>query len=279
MNTVDLYTRTASEASRLITQKYSTSFSTAMRLLDEPVRTHLYNTYGYVRVADELVDTLRPKNASMQLDSFIEESKQALTSGVSLNPVIHAFTFTAKANKIPADLVEAFFVSMRMDLSKRSYGKTEYAEYIYGSAEVVGLMCLCIFTQGNKSQYTKLKSGAQALGSAFQKINFLRDIAADSSGLGRIYFPSIDFKNFTEAQKQELINEMRAELTTAKAVIPQLPRSSRYGVSLAFNYYSALVSRLDKASVDEVKNSRLRVNDAYKVYLFCLVGVRKLLHI
>lgn len=279
MKSLDLYTHTASQSSRLITQNYSTSFSAAMRLLDEPVRTHLYNTYGYVRVADELVDTLRPKNASKQLDNFIEESQQALFSGVSLNPVIHAFTFTVKENRIPVELVEAFFVSMRMDLSKHRYVKAEYADYIYGSAEVVGLMCLCIFTHGNKSQYAQLKLGARALGSAFQKVNFLRDMAADNIELGRIYFPDVDFKKFDEAQKRKLIEEITAELTTAKAVIAQLPRSSRYGVLLAFNYYNALVSKLAKTPVDEIKNNRLRVSDMYKLYLFCLVGLRKLLHI
>lgn len=279
MNKIKFYTQTSHDINKLIATRYSTSFSSAMSLLEEPIRTHLYSIYGYVRVADELVDTLRPKNSQKQLDAFIAETTQALSSGTSLNPVIHSFAVTAKRYNIPDDLTQAFFDSMAMDIKKTKYSKAQYQKYIYGSAEAVGLMCLCVFTDGKKSKYTKLKPGAQALGSAFQKINFLRDIASDSQDLGRVYFPSIDMKKFTQEEKAKVILEIRLELLEASKVISLLPHSSRYGVMLACRYYKALLSKLNKTPASQLVSTRIRINNTHKAAIYCLVVVRKILHI
>ena len=279
MNKFKFYTQTSHDINKLIATRYSTSFSSAMSLLDEPIRTNLYSIYGYVRVADELVDSLRPKNSQKQLDAFIAETDQALISGTSLNPVIHSFAITAKRYNIPDDLTRAFFDSMAMDIKKTKYSKAQYQKYIYGSAEVVGLMCLCVFIDGKKSKFTKLKPGARALGSAFQKVNFLRDIASDSQDLGRVYFPGVDMKKFTQDEKAKVIADIRLELAEASKVISALPHSSRYGVMLACQYYSALLRKLSKTPASQLASSRIRINNGHKAAIYCLVVTRKLLHI
>lgn len=279
MNNFKFYSQTTHEVNKLIAKRYSTSFSSAMSLLDEPVRIHLYSIYGYVRVADELVDSLRPSNSTQQLDSFVAETKQALSSGCSLNPIIHSFALTTKRFKIPDQLAQAFFDSMKMDIKKRKYNKAQYQQYVYGSAEVVGLMCLCVFISGNKSKYKKLQPGAQALGSAFQKVNFLRDIASDSQDLSRVYFPDLDLKKFTEEQKAKVITDITLELNQASKVISGLPRSSRYGVMLACQYYSALLAKLKNTPAQRISSTRIRINNGHKAGIYCLVRLRKLLHI
>lgn len=278
MNRKSFYNSTAFETSKLVAKRYSTSFSAAMSLLDEPVKTHLYNIYGYVRVADELVDTLRPKNTKNQLTQFIEDTNQAIESGVSLNLTIHSFAITSKKYNIPRGYLDAFFTSMRMDQAKKRYSKKDYDKYIYGSAEVVGLMCLCVFTEGKRSLQNKTLEGARSLGSAFQKVNFLRDMASDKAELGRVYFPKLEFNNFNEDIKTEIILEIRGELKVAKEALKMLPRSSRYGVILALNYYSSLLNKLEKTPAKEVRTTRIRINNLYKTLIYMYVYSRKLLH-
>ncbi|MBA3679372.1 squalene/phytoene synthase family protein [Candidatus Saccharibacteria bacterium] len=279
MNNSELYTKTSQQINKLITQQYSTSFSTAMRLLDEPDRTHLYNIYGFVRVADELVDTLRPNNSAILLKDFEADTFETIRSQISLNPVIHAFAITVNTCNISLDLIKAFFVSMHMDLSKKKYSDSQYQAYIYGSAEAVGLMCLCVFTEGKISSYKKYTPAAQALGSAFQKVNFLRDLRADNSDLGRVYFPGVDFAHFNDKQKNTIIQDISSDFKQAKIMIHQLPIASRYGVLLAYLYYMALLHKLTKTATNRLKQDRIRVLSPHKLALYILVVIRKFFRI
>jgi len=279
MNNSELYTKTSQQINKLITQQYSTSFSTAMRLLNEPDRTHLYNIYGFVRVADELVDTLRPSNAAILLKDFETHTFTAIRSQVSLNPVIHAFAKTVHTYNIPSQLIKAFFISMSMDLSKKKYSASQYQAYIYGSAEAVGLMCLCVFTEGKISSYKKYTPAAQALGSAFQKVNFLRDLQADNLDLGRVYFPGVDFTHFNDEQKNTITQDISNDFKQAKVMIHQLPVASRYGVLLAYMYYMVLLHKLITTPANRLKQERIRVQSPHKLVLYILVVIRKFLRI
>lgn len=277
--TKDLYSQTSQEINSIITKRYSTSFSAAIKLVDEPSRSHIYNIYGFVRVADELVDTLQPHNGSKLLDELLVETKRAITSQISLNPVVHAFAITVVRYKISNELIEAFFSSMKADLKKTKYTKSAYEDYIYGSAEVVGLMCLSVFVDGNQKQYNRLLPGAKALGSAFQKVNFLRDIKSDNKQLGRMYFPKLNFATFDQADKTAIEAEITSEFEMAKTVINSLPRTSRYGVLLAYYYYRALLGRISRSSVEQIKAKRIRVPNVQKAVLFVFVYMSKLLRI
>ncbi len=273
------YSEVSQAINAIITKQYSTSFSVAIRLLDKSIRTDIYNIYGYVRVADELVDTLRPKDSLRMLKDFNIETTQAIKVGVSLNPVIHAFAQTVIKYQIDYSLIQAFINSMTMDISKKSYNKKQYKDYIYGSAEVVGLMCLMVFLGGNKTKYKKLTLGAKALGSAFQKVNFLRDLNIDNQELGRIYFPNIDIENFQSDQKKQIEQEILADFKIAQSTIYQLPYSSRYGVLLAYWYYRLLLRKIQKTSAQVLKEKRVRVSDITKLLLYIVVFGEKLLHI
>jgi phytoene/squalene synthetase len=275
----DLYSKTSQEINSLITRRYSTSFSAAIKLVDEPYRSHIYNIYGFVRLADELVDTLKPQNGSQLLDELLIETKRAIKSQISLNPVVHAFAITVVRYKIDIELIQAFFKSMEYDLDKKNYSKLDYDKYIYGSAEVVGLMCLKVFVGGNQTKYKQLLSGAKTLGSAFQKVNFLRDIRADNKQLGRMYFPGLNFSSFSQTDKRAIESDISKEFKNAKRVINKLPRTSRYGVYLAFCYYTALLKAISKSEVDDIKTGRIRVSNFRKITLFVYVFILKLLHI
>ena len=200
---IHLFHEASANCSRVVTEKYSTSFSSAISLLHKDLRKPIYNIYGFVRFADEIVDTFHDYDKPLLLQQFKEETYAAIERGLSLNPILNSFQQTVKLYKIDVRLVDAFFYSMEQDLSKKRYDKMEYAEYIYGSAETVGLMCLYVFCEGNGVLHEKLKGSAKALGSAFQKVNFLRDIKADYNGLSRMYFPGFDFNNFKEQDKKE----------------------------------------------------------------------------
>ncbi len=274
-----LYLDTSVSMSRLVTKKYSTSFSMAIMLLSEPVKTNIYNIYGFVRIPDELVDSLRPKDCKKQLDTYFEQTYDALTTGTSSNPIIHAFVDTATKYSIPKDIIKPFFDSMQTDINKKKYTADQYKQYIYGSAEVVGLMCLMVFVDGDRDKYKKLTPGASALGSAFQKINFLRDMSADSTNLGRVYFPDIDLKKITEKDKKTIEADVKKDLVAAEKMIKELPISSRYGVKLAFYYYRSLYKKIVRSKPEELLQSRIRINNFHKTSLLALCALQKLLRI
>ncbi|HEY6064417.1 MAG TPA: squalene/phytoene synthase family protein [Chitinophagaceae bacterium] len=201
---IQLFHTVSEDCSRVVTENYSTSFSSAIRLLHKDLRAPIHNIYGFVRFADEIVDTFHEYDKALLLQQFKEATYDALRRGISLNPILNSFQRTVNEYHIDSKLVNDFFLSMERDLSKRVYNKEEYIEYVYGSAETVGLMCLYVFCEGDRDLYTQLSAPARALGAAFQKVNFLRDIKADYNGLSRIYFPGCDFSNFTEQYKKEI---------------------------------------------------------------------------
>ena len=229
------------ECSKLVTQRYSTSFTLGTRLLAVKHRKHIYNIYGFVRFADEIVDSFHDFNKMELLKRFEDDLTHALENKISLNPILNSFQFTVNENNIQKDLIEAFLKSMKMDLHKQEYKtKEEYREYIYGSADVVGLMCLNVFVQGDKEKYNHLKPHAMSLGSAFQKVNFLRDLNADFELLDRTYFPNIDLSDFDENSKSSIIADIEKDFDHALKGIYMLPESARLGVYTAYKYYKKL---------------------------------------
>lgn len=279
MTQVQQYDQAALEVSKQITVFYSTSFSAASRLISKDTRAHIYAIYGLVRLADEIVDTIRHKDMRIRLDELERETSQAIQTGWSPNVLVHSFAQTARKYQFEDSLIKAFFSSMRQDITKTEFNQKEYQEYIYGSAEVVGLMCLKVFVNGKKVEYQKFATSASALGSAFQKVNFLRDISADYRHLNRMYFPGIEYKNFTDKQKANIIRDIQSDFTAAKPAIQLLNRSTRYGVRLAYYYYQILLQKLEKNSIRNIKKYRIRVSNTQKLYLYCFVWIQKLLSI
>jgi phytoene/squalene synthetase len=274
MDHLALYHATCSECSQLITQRYSTSFSMGIRVFDKKLRTPIYSIYGFVRFADEIVDTFHQYNKQALLDRFKADTYQALEDGISLNPVLHAFQQTVKQYNIETELIDAFLKSMEMDLHQAVYDEHGYGEYIYGSAEVVGLMCLRVFVGGDEKAYQHLKAPARRLGAAFQKINFLRDIKSDFDERGRVYFPGINFKQFTAEQKSMIEKDIKSDFDAALGGIKQLPDGARFGVYLAYKYYTQLYKKIRNASAQLVSQERFRVSDKRKVYLLFSSAVR-----
>lgn len=265
---METYNTVADDLARRLTEHYSTSFSLASRLYSAAIRPHIYAIYGMVRVADEIVDTYQAADRAERLELFYQETVRALESGFSTNPLLHAFALTARRFDIGIDLVDPFFVSMRMDLTKTSFSQPEYDNYIYGSAEVIGLMCLKVFCNNNSAQYEQLKHGAQTLGSAYQKVNFLRDLRADHDERGRIYFPGLTFESFDDAAKNEIIGELTREFNEAHDSIRQLPASAKKAVFVSFKYYGALLAQLERMSADQIKTQRAHVSNIYKLTAF-----------
>lgn len=264
-----LYKRTGFDVSRIITRNYSTSFFSAVNLLSKDIRDAIFGIYGFVRLADEIVDSFGEYDRSFLLERFEEECRAAAREGISTNPVINAYELTVRRYRIDRSLTEAFLDSMRMDLTKQVYARQQEADdYIYGSAAAVGLMCLRIFTGGDDSLYERLKQPAMKLGSAFQKVNFLRDLRADLEGLGRSYFPGVNREGFDEAHKQRIIAEIETEFTEAYAGIRQLPRNSRLGVYMAYIYYTALLQKIKRTPARHLIRKRIRVADFNKAFLF-----------
>jgi phytoene/squalene synthetase len=264
---VERYDAVAIESARLVIRRYSTSFGLACRLLDEPVRTHVRNVYALVRVADEIVDAPRPGAGDevrrTLLDALEAETLAALESGHSANLVVHAFARTAAECGIGPELVVPFFASMRTDLDRVEHDPDSFAAYVYGSAEVVGLMCLRSFVQGMpdaSASYPMLETGARHLGAAFQKLNFLRDLAADHQQLGRSYFPGIDPDRITTVQRDELLADIEEDLRIAAIAIAALPDSSRRAVALAHALFTELARRIREAPVDQLRRERIRVS-------------------
>ena len=255
--------------SRNVTKTYSTSFSSAVRMLGTSIQQDIYNIYGFVRFADEIVDSFHDYNKEELFDIFEVDLANALRNKISLNPILNSFQHTVTKYKIPQDLIDAFMKSMKLDLTKKEYKtKEEYNEYIFGSADVVGLMCLKVFVKGNDQQYNDLKASAMRLGSAFQKVNFLRDLKADFEGLDRTYFPDTDLNQLDEISKQKIINEINDDFLAGYAGIVKLPLEAKLGVYTAYSYYKKLLYRLSKTPSAEIKNTRIRVPDYQKYGLF-----------
>ena len=271
---LNLFHSTSQQCSKITTETYSTSFSSAIKLLHKDLRAPIYNIYGFVRFADEIVDTFHGYDKQQLLHEFRTETFNAIERGISLNPVLHSFQLTVNEYSIDVSLVNAFFNSMECDLSKEKYDAAGYAAYIYGSAEVVGLMCLYVFCEGDKNLYAKLKPAAQALGAAFQKINFLRDVKADYQELNRTYFPNMDFKNFTAAMKKQIEYEIAEDFIHAYEGILQLPVKAKFGVYVAYKYYLSLFKKIKKAQPAKILEQRIRIPNYSKAFILAKAGIR-----
>lgn len=276
---IDLFHTSGEACSRIVTERYSTSFSSAIRLLHKDLRTPVFNIYGFVRFADEIVDTFHEHDKSFLLQQFKNETYDAIQRGISLNPILNSFQRTVNEYKIDLQLIDAFFHSMELDLSKKAYDKTEYQEYVYGSAEAVGLMCLYVFCEGKKEKFEELKKPARALGAAFQKVNFLRDIKADYNGLSRIYFPGCDFNNFTEAGKKRIEEEIHTDFRQAYKGILQLPLKARFGVYVAYKYYLSLFKKIKQLEPARVLEERIRIPNYRKAMIILRAGVKNQLRL
>ena len=270
---LSLYQQTCRECASLITRRYSTSFSLGIRVFDKPLRAPIYGVYGFVRFADEIVDTFHGHDKAKLLEKFREDTYAAIEDGISLNPVLQAFQEVANRYDIGRDLIDPFLDSMAMDLEFSRYHDGLYKTYIYGSAEVVGLMCLKVFVDGDNAEYERLKDSACALGSAFQKINFLRDIKSDYEERGRVYFPGVDFNQFTNEIKTEIEEDIKLDFDHGDEGIKQLPSSARLGVYLAYVYYTKLFQKIKNSPAKQVADERIRVPDTRKVYLLASSAV------
>ncbi len=279
MTNMQLFHDVSQDCSRNTTEKYSTSFSSAIKLLHAELRQPIFNIYGFVRFADEIVDTFHGHDKQLLLDEFKAETYKAIERGISLNPILHSFQITVKQYNIDTDLINAFLYSMELDLDKRKYDRAGYEEYIYGSAEVVGLMCLYVFCSGNKEQYEQLKPGAKSLGAAFQKVNFLRDLKADFEGLDRVYFPGCDFRNFTETDKLLIEADIQKDFDNAYQAILQLPIKARFGVYVAYKYYMSLFKKIKRLQPQKILEERIRIPDYSKAVILAKAGIRSQLNI
>ena len=276
---VELYDKVCGECSRLITKRYSTSFSLGIRLFAKEFRAPIYSIYGFVRFADEIVDTFHDFDKKTLLNDFREETFQAIKLGISLNPVLQSFQQVVNEYNIDHDLIEAFLYSMEMDLDKIQYDRQKYEEYIYGSAEVVGLMCLKIFCKGNEEKYQALKDDAMALGSAFQKINFLRDIKDDYYNKGRTYFPGVDLECFDDAKKKEIEEDIEIDFNQGLNGIRKLPQGARLGVYIAYIFYYNLFNKIKRLSFDKILSERVRIKNRRKAYLLAKYSLKHSLNL
>lgn len=269
------FSRSAQAASRTVTQTFSTSFSSAITLFPKAIQQDIYNIYGLVRVADEVVDSYQGPDAAAILDELEREVYQSLKRGFSANLIVHAFVLTARQYSIGKDLIKPFFASMRMDLTQKTFSTKQYRNYIYGSAEVVGLMCLKVFVDGDNQQYIKLRPGATALGAAFQKVNFLRDIKDDYQQRGRYYFPIGSFASFNDSTKQKIITDIEKDFTVASKAISQLPETARFATQLAYDYYSQLLKLLKQTPAQTITTQRLSVHKLSKLKLAFKAKLRR----
>ncbi len=276
---IKLFHQVSQECSRITTELYSTSFSSSIRLLHKDLRTPVFNIYGFVRFADEIVDTFHDFDKETLLAEFKEATYKAIDQKISLNPILHSFQLTVNEFKIDRKLIDAFLHSMEMDLGKKQYDKSGYEEYIYGSAEVVGLMCLYVFCNGDQSSYEQLKPYACSLGSAFQKVNFLRDLKADFEGLDRMYFPGCDFSNFTQEDKLKIEEDIQKDFDHAYEGILQLPLKARFGVYVAYKYYLSLFKKIKKLQPQKILDTRVRIPDHGKMFILAKAGIRSQLNL
>lgn len=279
MSSLQLYNEVTAQSSKYTTLLYSSSFSSAIGLLDKSLRQPIYDIYGFVRFADEIVDTFHDYDKENLLAKFKADTYEALDKGISLNPILHRFQLTYNHYNIDRSLLDAFLHSMEMDLCQQYHDQESYNEYIFGSAEVVGLMCLKLFCNGNDTQYEALKPSAQSLGAAFQKVNFLRDIKADFVGMERMYFPNCDFSNFTIADKQEIEADIQRDFDAALVGIKALPVQCRFGVYVAFKYYYSLFKKIKRTKHGALLSSRIRIPDYGKLFILFNAKIRTSLNL
>ena len=264
---IDLYHKISVDASKNVTQIYSTSFSMGIKLLDKNIHNAIFSIYGFVRLADEIVDTFHDYPKSEMLQEFKEDTYKALDRKISVNPILHAFQMVVNKYSIDRDLIDKFLLSMEQDLNDIQYSSDGYKEYIVGSAEVVGLMCLKVFVNGDNDLYFNLEEPARKLGAAFQKINFLRDVKADYQELGRTYFPGVDLEKFTPDEKLKIEQDIQDDFECALEGIIKLPSSSRLGVYVAYRYYFSLFKKIKKVSSDRLMEERIRVPNTKKILI------------
>lgn len=263
-----LFDTVSYQCSKTVTKTYSTSFSLATKMLYSSIRSDIYNIYGFVRFSDEIVDSFHGYNKEFLFDKFSEDLELALEHRISLNPILNSFQYTFHKYNIDKSLVNAFMNSMRLDLHKNTYlTEDEYKNYIYGSADVVGLMCLKVFIKGDNEKYETLKDTAMSLGSAFQKVNFLRDLKADFDGLNRSYFPNVDLDNLDEASKKQIIEDIESDFEKGLSGIKKLPIEAKFGVFMAYRYYKQLLKKLKKTPALQIRSARIRVSNPKKVEL------------
>ena len=276
---LQLFHKVSNDCSRLVTERYSTSFCSAIRLLHKDLRQPIFNIYGFVRFADEIVDTFHGHDKKALLSQFRQETFDAIERKISLNPILHSFQQTVNEYEIDHGLINSFFSSMEMDLEKQCHDCNTYKEYIYGSAEVVGLMCLQVFCEGRKDLFQNLKRSARALGAAFQKVNFLRDIKADYQDLSRMYFPACDFNNFTDEEKRQIEEDVQKDFREAYSGIIALPLKARFGVYVAYKYYLSLFRRIKKMKPAVVLEKRVRIPNYGKMMIVIRAGVKNQLRL
>lgn len=263
----DIYTEVCLKASKIVTTKYSTSFSIGIMLLDKRIRDHIYSIYGFVRLADEIVDTFHEHEQEYLLDKFETDTYEAIEHRISMNPVLHSFQRTVHEYNLDRSHIDAFLNSMRMDLHKINYDKDNFEQYIFGSAQVVGLMCLQVYVEGNRKLYDALLPHAISLGSAFQKVNFIRDLKDDMTGLGRSYFPNVELNALNDQSKKIIEADIQVDFDHALIGISKLPKNSKYGVYTAYLYYLVLLRKIKSSNIDKLMSKRVRVTNFHKLLL------------
>jgi phytoene/squalene synthetase len=260
-----IFDKVSNDCSKLVIKRYSTSFYFSSSLLSSAIRQDIFNIYGFVRLADEIVDTFHEYPKQELLEDFEKELWRSVDNKISLNPILNSFQHTVNKYSIPKDLIISFLDSMKMDLEKKEYNSIEeYKKYIYGSADVVGLMCLKVFVNGSESSFSELSPFAISLGSAFQKVNFLRDLKDDSNVLNRVYFPNVDMNNFNEKSKKEIILEIEKDFANAVKGIVKLPKNSKFAVYIAYRYYNKLLKKLKRTSSENIVKKRIRIHNLQK---------------
>ena len=260
-----IFDKVSNDCSKLVIKRYSTSFYFSSSLLSKTIRQDIFNIYGFVRLADEIVDTFHDYPKQELLEDFEKELWRSVDNKISLNPILNSFQHTVNKYSIPKDLINSFLDSMKMDLEKKEYNSVEeYKKYIYGSADVVGLMCLKVFVKGSESSFSELSPFAISLGSAFQKVNFLRDLKDDSNVLNRVYFPNVNMKNFNEKSKKEIILEIEKDFANAVKGIVKLPKNSKFAVYIAYRYYNKLLKKLKRTSSENIVKKRIRIHNLQK---------------
>ena len=270
----EIFDQLSRDMSKMTTKRYSTSFSIGIRFLHNDLRDPIYSVYGFVRFADEIVDSFDGHNKSYLLNKFTKDTYEAIENKISLNPILNSFQEVVNKYQIPHELIDTFLRSMEMDLEKKAYNKDGYDEYILGSAEVVGLMCLKIFLEGDHNEYEKLKKYAMKLGSAFQKINFLRDLNEDYNELGRTYFPGINLNEFNNTVKKNIENDIEVDFELGYKGILMLPKKARFGVYMAYKYYFKLFKKIKRTNAEVILEERVRIPNRNKARILVTSYVR-----
>lgn len=269
-----IFDRISKQSSKLTTQTYSTSFSMGIRVFSKKFHDPIYAIYGFVRFGDEIVDSFHGFDKKRLLHKFRDDTFEAIADGISLNPILNSFQWVVNKYNINPELIHLFLRSMEMDLDQQEHDQESFEQYILGSAEVVGLMCLHVFIEGDKEKYESLKPSAMALGSAFQKVNFLRDLKADKKQLGRSYFPGLDVFQLNEQTKGQIIDDIEVDFKHAHQGIKALPKGARFGVYVAYIYYLSLLKKINRTNSSEIMNKRVRIPDSEKYRLLVSSAVR-----